>query len=265
MIKDITLGKYYPVESILHRLDPRTKLITFFVYMISLFCFQNIITYSFATLILIAMLFLSNIPVQYQIRGIKPMIPLMVFTGILNLFHEGKQILVSVLFFKITKEGIILAIYVTIRFIFLILSAAVLTNTTTPTHLMDGLENLLQPLKKIKVPVHEMALMMAIALRFIPILVEEMDTITKAQMARGVDFQTKNISKKIKQIYAVFVPLFIATIRRSRELAEAMEARCYVVGVKRTKLYPLKYRRKDLFVFFCLVFYIVVIVLINKI
>ena len=145
------------------------------------------------------------------------------------------------------------------------LCAALLTNTTTPTRLMDGLEDLLRPLKKIKVPVHEMALMMSIALRFIPTLVEEMDVITKAQMARGVDFQTKKLSKKVKQVYAVFVPLFISTIRRSRELAEAMEARCYAVGVERTKLYPLKYRKNDTLAFLFMVVYVVIIWLMKTI
>ncbi|MBQ4524123.1 MAG: energy-coupling factor transporter transmembrane protein EcfT [Lachnospiraceae bacterium] len=265
MIKDITLGQYYPVDSVLHELDPRTKLIAALLYMMTLFCWQDIRVYLLAVLVLIPLLFISNIPINYQLRGLKPVVPIMIFTGILNLFHEGEQVLVSILGLKITKEGIVLTLYVTIRFVLLMLCAALLTNTTTPTRLMDGLESILKPLKKIKVPVHEMALMMSIALRFIPTLVEEMDVITKAQMARGVDFQTKKLSKKVKQVYAVFVPLFLSTIRRSRELAEAMEARCYAVGVERTKLYPLKFRKKDVMVFIFIIIYVAAILMMKSI
>lgn len=265
MIKDITLGQYYPADSVLHELDARTKLIATILYMATLFCWQDIRMYLLAVLVFIPVLILSKIPINYQMRGLKPVIPIMIFTGILNLFHKGEEVLVSFWGLQITKEGIVLTIYVTLRLILLMLCAALLTNTTTPTRLMDGLEDLLRPLKKIKVPVHEMALMMSIALRFIPTLVEEMDVITKAQMARGVDFQTKKLSKKVKQVYAVFVPLFISTIRRSRELAEAMEARCYAVGVERTKLYPLKYRKNDTLAFLFMVVYVVIIWLMKTI
>lgn len=265
MIKDITLGQYYPADSVLHELDARTKLIATILYMATLFCWQDIRMYLLAVLVFIPVLILSKIPINYQMRGLKSVIPIMIFTGILNLFHKGEEVLVSFGGLQITKEGIELTIYVTLRLILLMLCAALLTNTTTPTRLMDGLENLLRPLKKIKVPVHEMALMMSIALRFVPTLVEEMDVITKAQMARGVDFQTKKLSKKVKQVYAVFVPLFISTIRRSRELAEAMETRCYAVGVERTKLYPLKYRKNDALAFLFMVVYVVIIWLMKTI
>ena len=263
MIKDITLGQYYPTDSFLHELDPRTKLIGTCLYMMTLFYWQDIRVYLLAVLFLIPLLFLSNIPISCQLRGLKPVIPIMIFTGILNIFHKGEHIVVSFFGLQITKEGMILTFYVTIRFILFMLLASLLTNTSTPTRLMDGLESILSPLKKIKVPVHEMALMMSIALRFIPTLVEEMDVITKAQMARGVDFNTKKLSKKVKQVYAVFVPLFISTIRRSRELAEAMEARCYAVGVERTKLYPLKYRKKDILAFIILIIYVVAVLLLK--
>lgn len=263
MIKDITLGQYYPVDSILHELDPRTKLVATFIYMVTLFCIQDIKVYFLSVFAILPLLFLSNIPIKYQLRGLKPVVPIMIFTGILNLFHEGEQVLISIWGLKITWEGITLAFYVTIRFILLMLCAALLTNTSTPTRLMDGLESILKPLNKIKVPVHEMALMMSISLRFIPTLVEEMDIITKAQMARGVDFKTKKLSKRVKQIYAVFIPLFVSTIRRSKELAEAMEARCYSVGVERTKLYPLKFQKKDVKAFVFLVLYVIVLLLLK--
>ena len=265
MIKDITLGQYYPADSVIHELDPRTKLIGTIIYMIILFYWQNMGIYLLATLVLVLLLLASKIPIKYQLRGLKPVIPIMIFTGILNLFHKGEEILVSFWRLQITKEGIMLAIYVTIRLILLMLCAALLTNTATPTRLMDGLESILRPLNKIKVPVQEIALMMSIALRFIPTLVEEMDIITKAQMARGVDFQTKKLSRKVKQVYAVFVPLFLSTIRRSRELAEAMEARCYAVGVERTKLYPLKYKKKDVIAFLFMTIYVAAIVIMKKI
>lgn len=265
MIKDITLGQYYPADSVIHELDPRTKLIGTIIYMIMLFYWQNMGIYLLATLVLALLLLASKIPIKYQLRGLKPVIPIMIFTGILNLFHKGEEVLVSFWGLQITKEGIMLAIYVTIRLILLMLCAALLTNTATPTRLMDGLESILRPLNKIKVPVQEIALMMSIALRFIPTLVEEMDVITKAQMARGVDFQTKKLSRKVKQVYAVFVPLFLSTIRRSRELAEAMEARCYAVGVERTKLYPLKYKKKDVIAFLFMTIYVAAIVIMKKI
>lgn len=265
MIKDITLGQYYPVDSVLHELDPRTKLISTLLYIMTLFCWQDIRGYLLAVLVLVPLLFVSKIPIQYQLRGLKPVIPIMIFTAVLNLFHKGEQVLVSFWKLQITKEGIELTVYVIIRLVLLMLCASLLTNTATPTRLMDGLENILKPLRKIKVPVHEIALMMSIALRFIPTLVEEMDIITKAQMARGVDFQTKKMIQKVKQVYAVFVPLFISTIRRSRELAEAMEARCYAVGVERTKLYPLRYRKKDAVAFILVIVYVMVILLLKAI
>lgn len=265
MIKDITLGQYYPVDSIIHDLDPRTKLVFTLFYMMSLFYWQDIRIYLLAAGVLFPLLFLSKIPIKYHIKGLKPVIPIMVLTAILNLFYQGEHTLVSLWGLKISKEGIELTVYVTIRLILLMLCAALLTNTSTPTRLMDGLEDLLKPLNKIKIPVHEIALMMSIALRFIPTLVEELDVITKAQMARGVDFQTKKLSKKVKQVYAVFLPLFLSTIRRSRELAEAMESRCYAVGVERTKLYPLKYAKKDALAFCFIAIYIASVWLIKSI
>ena len=214
MFDTITLGQYYQTDSLLHRLDPRVKLVGTFVYLISLFVVDSFVGYIAAALFLAAMIMLSNVPFRYIVRGMKTIV-------------------------------LTFAIKMAVRLSLLILGSSIMTLTTTPTQLTDALESLLRPLKKIHVPVHEIAMMMSIALRFIPILMEETDKIMKAQIARGADFESKNIVKKIKSMVPLLVPLFISAFRRANDLAMAMEARCYRGGEGRTKMKPLVYHGRD--------------------
>ena len=237
MFDTITLGQYYQTDSLLHRLDPRVKLVGTFVYLISLFVVDSFVGYIAAALFLAAMIMLSNVPFRYIVRGMK--------TIVFNLFLTPGEVIWHAGIFKITREGLTFAIKMAVRLSLLILGSSIMTLTTTPTQLTDALESLLRPLKKIHVPVHEIAMMMSIALRFIPILMEETDKIMKAQIARGADFESKNIVKKIKSMVPLLVPLFISAFRRANDLAMAMEARCYRGGEGRTKMKPLVYHGRD--------------------
>ena len=198
MFRDITIGQYYPVDSIIHRLDPRVKLVGTLLYIISLFLVNDIIGYLIVTIFLFSIIFLSKVPLKFIIKGIKPVLVLLIFTVGFNLFLTSGTPILEIGFITITKEGLILSLKMGFRLIFLILGSSIMTYTTTPNQLTDGLESLLNPLNKIKVPVHEIAMMMSIALRFIPILVEETDKIMKAQMARGADFESGNIIQRAK-------------------------------------------------------------------
>ena len=245
MFDSITLGQYYQTDSILHRLDPRVKLVGTFVYLISLFIVDSYVGYILAALFLAAMIFLSNVPFRYIVRGMKTIVFLLMITVFFNLFLTPGEVIWQAWVFKITREGLTFAIKMAVRLSLLILGSSIMTLTTTPTQLTDALESLLRPLKKVHVPVHEISMMMSIALRFIPILMEETDKIMKAQIARGADFESKNLIKKIKSMVPLLVPLFISAFRRANDLAMAMEARCYRGGEGHTKMKPLVYQAKD--------------------
>lgn len=245
MLKDITLGQYYPVNSVLHRLDPRTKLFGTMIFIISLFIANDIWAYLIATGFLVGAIALSQVPVRFMVRGLKAIVFLLLISISFNLFLTPGEAIVSFGFLKLTKEGIKVAGFMGIRLIYLVVGSTIMTLTTTPNQLTDGLEKSLGIFNKIGVPVHEVSMMMSIALRFIPILVEETDKIMKAQMARGANFETGNLIQKAKNMIPLLVPLFISAFRRATDLAMAMEARCYRGGEGRTKMKPLRYRKQD--------------------
>lgn len=265
MLRDITLGQYYQTESVIHRLDPRVKLVTTICFIISLFIVDNWIGYLIAILFLALVIRLSRVPVKFMVRGMKSILFLLIVAGCFNLFLTPGEVLVSFWKLKITKEGIFLASFMALRLILLIMGSSVMTLTTTPNQLTDGLEKLLGPLKHLRVPVHEIAMMMSIALRFIPILMEETDKIMKAQIARGADFESGNLIKKAKSLVPLLVPLFISAFRRANDLAMAMEVRCYRGGEHRTKMKPLIYRKRDWCAYGAVLVYLAVIVVFGKI
>ena len=247
MLKDITLGQYFPGNSPVHRLDPRTKLLMLVVYIISLFTAQNWISYGLNLLFLIMVIAVSTIPVKSIVRGMKPLVFILVFTGILNLFFTGGEtVWVQIWRITITKEGVVRAVLMVLRILMLISGTFLLTYTTSPIALTDGLESLLSPLKKLKLPIHELSMMMCIALRFIPTLIEETDNIMSAQKARGADFESGNLMQRVKALVPILVPLFISAFRRADELATAMECRCYQGGDGRTKMKILRYKLTDI-------------------
>ena len=264
MIRDITLGQYYPTESVIHRLDPRVKLVATIVFIVSLFVFDTFSGYAVATIFLGIVIKLSKVPFKFMIKGLKSIILLLMITVIFNLFLTSGEVLIQIWKLTITKEGLRIAVFMAIRLIYLIIGSSVMTLTTTPNHLTDGMEKLLKPLNKIRVPVHEIAMMMSIALRFIPILLEETDKIMKAQMARGADFESGNIIKKAKSLVPLLVPLFISAFRRANDLAMAMEARCYRGGEGRTKMKPLVYTRDDFMTYVVLIVYITFIIVVDR-
>ena len=247
MLKDITLGQYFPGNSPIHRLDPRTKLILLVVYIVALFMAQSWISYAVMLIILLATIRISTIPARSIVRGMKPLVMILVFTGVLNLFftREGRE-LVNFGFLVITEGGLTRAVFMMARILMLITGTFLLTYTTSPISLTDGLEALLNPLKKIHVPVHELSMMMCIALRFIPTLIEETDKIMSAQKARGADFENGTLMERAKALIPILVPLFIGAFRRADELATAMECRCYQGGEGRTKMKLLRYHLGDM-------------------
>ena len=246
MLKDITLGQYFPGNSVIHRLDPRAKLIVLVVYIVALFLAVNWASYALMVAFLVAAIRLSTIPAKSFIRGMKPLMMILVFTGVLNLFFTTDgEVLVDFWVITVYKEGIIRAVFMVLRILLLISGTFLLTYTTSPISLTDGLESLMGPLKKIHVPVHELSMMMCIALRFIPTLIEETDKIMCAQKARGADFESGNLMDKAKALVPILVPLFISAFRRADELATAMECRCYQGGDGRTKMKLLRYKLWD--------------------
>lgn len=263
MIKDITIGQYYPVNSPLHRLDPRVKLIATFLYILSLFLFKSFSGYAVVLLFVGSIIKISRVPFFYIVKGLKSIVFLLVFMMIFNLFLIPGTPVWEYGFLKISKEGIRIAIFMGSRLILLLVGSSMMTFTTTPNQLTDGLESVLGPLKKVKLPVHEIAMMMSIALRFIPILLEETDKIMKAQMARGADFESGGLVKRAKSMIPLLVPLFVSAFRRADELAMAMEARCYHGGEGRTKMKPLHYQPRDYGAYFILLVYMSGIVIIN--
>lgn len=245
MIRDITIGQYYPADSVLHRLDPRTKFIGTFIYLVSLFVADSFWGYVIATCFLAGLIILSKVPVKFMLKGLKPLFIILLITVAFNLFLVPGEVIWSFGFLKLTREGIAQAIKIGIRLIYLVIGSSIMTLTTTPNQLTDGLERILHPLNKIHVPIHEISMMMSIALRFIPILLEETDKIMKAQIARGADFESGNLIQKAKGLIPLLVPLFISAFRRADDLAMAMEARCYHGGDDRTQMKPLVYKSRD--------------------
>ena len=250
MLKDITLGQFFPGKSPIHRLDPRSKIILLLVYIVLLFVSSNWISYGVMALALLTVIRISTIPFKSIVHGMKPVVMILIFTGVLNLFFTtGGTVLVDFWIITITSEGLIRAIFMMGRILMLISGTFLLTYTTSPISLTDGLESLMKPLKKIHVPVHELSMMMCIALRFIPTLIEETDKIISAQKARGADFESGNLMQRAKALIPILVPLFISAFRRADELATAMECRCYQGDVGRTKMKLLRYSRLDLYGF----------------
>ncbi len=263
MLKDMTLGQYYQTESVIHKLDPRVKIGGTLLYIISLFVFESIWGYVLAAVFLGIVIKLSRVPFKFMVRGMRAILFLLIITACFNLFLTPGEVVLAVWRLKITKEGIKMAVFMAIRLSFLIIGSSIMTLTTTPNNLTDGMEKMLRPLKIFKVPVHEVAMMMSIALRFIPILLEETDKIMKAQIARGADFESGNLLKRAKALVPLLVPLFISAFRRANDLAMAMEARCYRGGDGRTKMKPLIYKKNDYLAYAFIVAYLVAKVLLG--
>ena len=252
MLKDITLGQYFPGNSPVHRMDPRTKLILLVGYIVALFTAENWISYAVVFLFLGITVAISTIPLKAFVSGMKPLVMILIFTGVLNVFFTtGESIALKFWIITIYWEGVVRALFMMVRILLLITGTFLLTYTTSPITLTDGLESLLSPLKKIKLPVHELSMMMCIALRFIPTLIEETDKIMSAQKARGADFESGKLIQRVKALVPILVPLFISAFRRADELATAMECRCYQGGEGRTKMKLLRYRLVDVKAFVC--------------
>ena len=248
MLKDITLGQYYPVKSPVHNLDPRIKIILTIAFIVAVFLSSSLWAFIPVAAYIILAALLARLPLKLLLKGIKPLRIILIFTFLLNLFfNAGETVLVEVWKIRITVEGLLTAIRFSMRLIFLVSGASLLTLTTPPVVLTDGMERLLSPLRKIGFPAHELAMMMSIALRFIPVLLEEADKIMKAQMARGADFESGNLIQRAKSMVPLLVPLFVSAFRRAGDLAMAMEARCYHGGEGRTRLRVLKLTRNDLY------------------
>lgn len=245
MIREMTLGQYYKADSVLHKLDARVKLLGTLLFVITLFFPKSLLSLGIATVFLAFTIKLSKVPFSMMIRGVKPLFVIICFSAIINMISVGGEVLIKLGPVSITKQGLWMAFYLVIRLVYLVIGSSVMTFTTTPNQLTDGLEKGFRFLKKVHIPVHEIAMMMSIALRFIPILTEELDKIMKAQMSRGVDFESGNILERGKKLIPVLVPLFIAAIRRASDLAMAMDARCYNGGEGKTRLHPLVYKKQD--------------------
>ena len=244
-LRDITLGQYFPGSSPIHRLDPRAKLLAMICYIVALFLGEWFATYALLLLVLAAVVKVSTVKPRALVRGLKPVVFILVFTAVLNIFYTPGEPLASFWIFTITKQGVLHAFFMVVRIIMLITCTFLLTYTTSPLALTDALESLLGPLKKIRVPVHELSMMMSIALRFIPTLIEETDKIMSAQKARGADFESGSLIQRAKALIPLLVPLFISAFRRADELATAMECRCYHGGEGRTRMKQLRYRPGD--------------------
>lgn len=245
MLKDITIGQYYQAQSLMHRLDPRVKIGGTLIYVITLFFYKNFVGYAMAILFLALVIRLSKVPFKFMVRGMKSILFLLMLTVLFNLFLTPGTPVISFWKLHITQEGTTLAVSMVLRLTLLVIGSSLMTLTTTPNNLTDGMEKMLGFLKVFKVPVHDVAMMMSIALRFIPILMEETDKIMKAQMARGADFESGNLFARAKALVPLLVPLFVSAFRRANDLAMAMEARCYRGGEGRTKMKPLKYQTRD--------------------
>lgn len=264
MLRDMTIGQFYPVDSAIHRLDPRVKVVGVLVYLVSLFLFSGFIGYGVVTLFLGAVIVLSHVPPGYIIRGMKPILFLLIFTALFNLFGTKGDIALQWKFIAITWQGMRKALFMAMRLIYLIIGSSMMTYTTTPNQLTDAIEKLLKPLEKLRVPVHDFAMIMSLALRFIPILLEEANRIINAQSARGADFEEGRIWHRMRAMISILIPLLVSAIRRAYDLANAMEARCYRGGKGRTKMKPLKYRKTDLASYGVLLVYLSGVILVTR-
>lgn len=265
MIRDITIGQYYQANSVLHRFDSRVKIVGTLLYIVSLFMFSHYVGFLISGLFFGIAVWLSKVPLRFIVKGLKPIMVMLVFTAVLQLFCTPGDELVHFGVFRITAQGIHNCIFMTLRLSLMMVGASLMTFTTTPACLTDGMEKLLHPLTHIHVPVHELTMMMSIALRFIPIFIEELDKIMKAQLARGADFESGNLVRRIKNMVPILVPLFASALRRSNELAYAMDARCYHGGEGRTKMKPLQYERRDFAGYGALLLYLMVLLLADKV
>ncbi len=259
-MRENTIGQYYPADSLLHQLDPRVKLSGTVVFLISVFFCRGFFAFVWMTLFLAAMIRLSHVPFGYMVRGLKPAAVLLFMTAVLDLFlTNGAHVVWQWKFVCVTQEGAAAAAQMVVRLSYLVLGTSIMTLTTTPKRLTDGLEKSLRPLRILHIPVHEMAMVMGIALRFIPILTSEADHMMQAQKARGADFENKNIIKRVKALMPLLVPLFASALRRGNELALAMEARCCQSGAERTKMKPLIYEKRDYLAYAGLAVYLVLL------
>ena len=265
MIRDIPLGQYYQTDSVVHRLDPRVKLIATLLFICSLFVVNQAAGYVVAVVFLALAIRLSHVPFRFMVRGMRAILFLLILTFGFNLFLTPGEAVFQVWKLTVTREGITMAVRMAVRLSLLIIGSSVMTLTTTPNNLTDGLERLLKPLQKLRVPVHEIAMMMSIALRFIPILLEETDKIMKAQTARGASFDEGNLLQRAKNMVPLLVPLFISAFRRANDLAMAMEARCYRGGDGRTKMKPLHYEKRDYLTYVVLLVYFAVCIVVGRI
>ena len=261
MIRDITLGQYYSGESWVHKLDPRVKILATILYIVELFIVNNFIGFAIGAAVLAVIIAVSRVPLGFIVRGLKPILIILMFTFALNIFMVSGEVIWQWKFLHITKEGIRIAVFMAIRLILLIIGSSMLTLTTRPLALTDGMERLMSPFKKIGLPAHEIAMMMTIALRFIPTLLEETDKIMKAQQARGADFESGGLIQKAKNLIPILVPLFISAFRIAQDLAMAMEARCYRGGANRTRMNEMKMRSRDAVAFILMAVFLAVIIL----
>ena len=244
-MRNITIGQYYPADSILHKLDPRVKFLGTLVFIVSLFLIKGLAGYVFVTVVLVTLVKLSKVPFGMMLKGMKAIIFILIITVFFNMLFTPGEVIFTFWRLTITKEGVFQAFRMAVRLSYLIIGSSIMTLTTTPNQLTDAMENLFSPLKVIKVPVHEISMMMSIALRFIPILMEETDKIMKAQIARGADFESGNLIKRVTNMIPLLVPLFVSAFQRANDLAMAMEARCYHGGEGRTQMKPLRYEKRD--------------------
>ncbi len=266
MIREITIGQYYPANSILHKLDPRVKVVGTLLYLIALFMVKNIWGYLIATVFVFGCIKASKVPFGFIVKGLKTIMLLLMITVVFNLFlTKGGDVLLQMGALQVTETGLRSAVYMTIRLVYLIMGSSLMTLTTTPNALTDAMEDLLSPLRCIKFPVHEVSMMMSIALRFIPILLEETDKIMKAQIARGAELESGNMVQKAKAIVPIIVPLIVSAFRRASDLSMAMEARCYRGGDGRTKMKPLEYKGRDFTAFVVVILYMAAVIAANKI
>ena len=265
MIRDITIGQYFAGNSVIHRLDPRVKIIAALLFIIELFIVDNFIGFAIAAVCLGTVIAVSKVPFSFIVRGLKPIIIILLFTFTLNMFMIDGRILWQWGFLRITAEGLRTAVFMAVRLILLIIGSSMLTLCTRPLSLTDGIERLLSPFKRIGVPAHEIAMMMTIALRFIPTLLEETDKIMKAQQARGADFETGNLIQRAKSLMPILVPLFVSAFRIAQELAMAMEARCYRGGENRTRMNEMKLKRRDYVAFALQALFMAVIIIESRI
>ncbi len=245
MLRDITLGQYYPGSSPIHRLDPRVKIIATLLFIVELFIVNNFIGFAICAAAMAICVIVSKVPLSFIMRGLKPIIIILLFTFLLNIFMVDGKVIWTLGPLEVTKEGLITAIFMAIRLILLIIGSSLLTLTTTPIRLTDGIERLLSPFERFGLPAHDIAMMMSIALRFIPTLLEEADKIMKAQQARGADFESGNIMRRAKSLIPILIPLFVSAFRIAQDLAMAMESRCYRGGKGRTRLHEMRFHRKD--------------------